>query len=422
MRLRLIMWSAVLATALTGCSLVEVQGQAVPPCDWLDRQANSGTQPMLDLVLLVDHTASSRVKGARTVPDWHKRLFGDTAEPGENSVIRFARRTLPTPARIRVAAFDGDGTRVSWQPQEIDLPRMDGAGRHQRRFVTQVEKCIKGVMRGAEQSAPVAKGTDLLGAMTAGGTRTSGAPARRREMVVATDGLATRGCVNLRQTLMRDHSLITRMVDTCRDQKAIPDLQGWHVHLTGLGMPGMGWPVPGTGQLTWLMGLWSALCADATKAPDSCQVDSDSPPRGDVAGAAGADDPEVDFGPDDASADPIKTATFPGDVLFATDSDVLSHQGRSLLERFVADIGRLHPEQIEVRGYTDSRGDERYNVELSQRRAESVRAALSGADLTQIRARGLGEKDPACSESGAEDLAGAQACNRRVEIQYKVRG
>mgnify|MGYP001614481062 CR=1 FL=1 len=67
-----------------------------------------------------------------------------------------------------------------------------------------------------------------------------------------------------------------------------------------------------------------------------------------------------------------------------------------------------------IEGHTDSRGSQAHNVDLSQRRAESVRTYLVsrgyGSDL--IVARGLGDSRPVAKNSSAE----GRANNRRVEI------
>ena len=74
-----------------------------------------------------------------------------------------------------------------------------------------------------------------------------------------------------------------------------------------------------------------------------------------------------------------------------------------------------HPEitALRVDGHTDSTGDDAHNLELSERRAASVAAALTERGVqTQIQSRGLGETAPLCEEE-------TDAChqrNRRVEL------
>lgn len=103
-----------------------------------------------------------------------------------------------------------------------------------------------------------------------------------------------------------------------------------------------------------------------------------------------------------------------GDVLFETASAQLTPGGQRQVER-VAQAVRDNPERtVLVEGHADSRGSAGYNYDLSQRRADSVRAALilNGVPPSQVVARGLGEDVPVASNA----TAAGQQQNRRVEI------
>jgi outer membrane protein OmpA-like peptidoglycan-associated protein len=69
---------------------------------------------------------------------------------------------------------------------------------------------------------------------------------------------------------------------------------------------------------------------------------------------------------------------------------------------------------VEVTGFTDSTGSVEFNQELSERRAEAVRQALTryGISPQRVVARGLGPALPVASNNTA---SGRQQ-NRRVEI------
>ena len=70
---------------------------------------------------------------------------------------------------------------------------------------------------------------------------------------------------------------------------------------------------------------------------------------------------------------------------------------------------------MRVRGHTDSTGDEAYNQQLSEKRAERVAEFLiDSAELNPdgISFDGKGAKDPVAENSTAE----GRARNRRVEI------
>ncbi|MFW6373681.1 MAG: OmpA family protein [Thermodesulfobacteriota bacterium] len=103
-----------------------------------------------------------------------------------------------------------------------------------------------------------------------------------------------------------------------------------------------------------------------------------------------------------------------GDVLFETGkADLMPGAMRSIdkLARFLQE----NPErEVLVEGHTDSVGSESYNLNLSQRRAESAATALTarGIGADRITTRGYGEAYPEASNA---TQAGRQQ-NRRVEI------
>ena len=70
--------------------------------------------------------------------------------------------------------------------------------------------------------------------------------------------------------------------------------------------------------------------------------------------------------------------------------------------------------RVMVAGHTDSDGDDAYNKDLSQRRAQSVvdYLASQGVDRNNMIAKGFGEEQPI---AGNDDAQG-KAQNRRVEL------
>ena len=76
--------------------------------------------------------------------------------------------------------------------------------------------------------------------------------------------------------------------------------------------------------------------------------------------------------------------------------------------------------KIEISGHTDSRGNEEYNLELSQDRAESVREQMieRGITANRMTAKGYGESEPIAPNENADgsDNPKGRRLNRRTEI------
>ncbi|MPY80355.1 MAG: OmpA family protein [Actinophytocola sp.] len=114
--------------------------------------------------------------------------------------------------------------------------------------------------------------------------------------------------------------------------------------------------------------------------------------------------------------------TLDANVLFAFDKATLTAKARSRIAEAAAILREKATGTAEVRGYTDSKGSQAYNVQLSQRRAEAVRKALqprlAGTGI-RLTAKGYGEKDPVAPNTvGGKDNPEGRALNRRVEIVY----
>ena len=101
-------------------------------------------------------------------------------------------------------------------------------------------------------------------------------------------------------------------------------------------------------------------------------------------------------------------------LLFDTDSFALK-SGEETLDQIAATLNKYPESKVVVKGYTDSRGSEDYNLQLSERRAESVRNYLVAkqVDPSRITAIGFGESLPVASNDTQE----GRRQNRRVEIE-----
>jgi outer membrane protein OmpA-like peptidoglycan-associated protein len=103
-----------------------------------------------------------------------------------------------------------------------------------------------------------------------------------------------------------------------------------------------------------------------------------------------------------------------GDVLFATGSADLKSDSHQTMNKLTAFLQAYPKRDVQIDGYTDSVGSDSYNQGLSERRADSVRSALTGLGIAQgrIMTRGLGKSSPVADNTTAD---GRQR-NRRVEV------
>ena len=103
-----------------------------------------------------------------------------------------------------------------------------------------------------------------------------------------------------------------------------------------------------------------------------------------------------------------------GDVLFAPNQSDPTTAAMRKLSPLVTILKDQPQRSIRIEGYTDSRGTESYNLDLSQRRASAVRDFLidNGISPRRITARGYGE---AVSVASNTTIAGRRE-NRRVEV------
>ena len=106
--------------------------------------------------------------------------------------------------------------------------------------------------------------------------------------------------------------------------------------------------------------------------------------------------------------------TMPQDITFATDSATVRPDLQRSLANVAATLNRYPASRIDVIGHTDNTGAAAYNQTLSEQRARSVAAVLTGNGVAanRISAYGRGGTQPIASNL---DAAG-KAKNRRVEI------
>ncbi len=138
---------------------------------------------------------------------------------------------------------------------------------------------------------------------------------------------------------------------------------------------------------------------------------------GDNDGIADLDDqcPDSKAGENvDATGCKLKKSYVLEGVIFVTSSDAITESSKSTLDKVADTMIKNDDVNVEVAGYTDDRGESDFNQDLSQKRAEAVRAYLesSGVAANRMTAKGYGEDTPIADNSTA---AGREK-NRRVEL------
>lgn len=101
-------------------------------------------------------------------------------------------------------------------------------------------------------------------------------------------------------------------------------------------------------------------------------------------------------------------------IFFAFNRAVIQSQSFTILDT-VAQVMRDFPDvSIEVQGHTDSRGNDAFNLRLSQQRADAVRQYLiqQGISEARLTSRGYGETQPIETNATNE----GRGLNRRVEF------
>ncbi|MCM1281777.1 MAG: OmpA family protein [Alistipes senegalensis] len=132
----------------------------------------------------------------------------------------------------------------------------------------------------------------------------------------------------------------------------------------------------------------------------------------------GCDGPLVKPAPAPVAVAPVPTSekvTYAADAFFDFDKATLKPEGKAKLDEIVAGLQNMDVEVVVAVGHTDSVGAEAYNLKLSERRAEAVKAYLvsKGVDPQKVYTEGKGEAQPIGNNKTRE----GRAKNRRVELE-----
>jgi outer membrane protein OmpA-like peptidoglycan-associated protein len=102
-------------------------------------------------------------------------------------------------------------------------------------------------------------------------------------------------------------------------------------------------------------------------------------------------------------------------IYFETDKDEIKAISFPLLDAIAATIiGNPQLQLLEIQGHADERGDDAHNLDLTERRAASVRRALDQRNVEpgRLKSHGYGETKPICTQHNED----CWSQNRRVEF------
>lgn len=155
-------------------------------------------------------------------------------------------------------------------------------------------------------------------------------------------------------------------------------------------------------------------CPDADNDTDEIRDTDDKCP----------DEPETknNYKDEDGCPDevPIEIQSFTGKIEginFEYDSANLTRDSYPVLDAAVVKLKEFSDLEVMIVGHTDDQGSDEYNLELSQKRAETVRRYLisRGIDESRLKALGMGKNQPLVDNDSDE----SRAINRRVEFNIK---
>ena len=170
----------------------------------------------------------------------------------------------------------------------------------------------------------------------------------------------------------------------------------------------------GTG-LCWRTGYWTPAMAIEECDPDLVKK---AAPAAAPAAAAPAAKPAA------APKPAAQKVTLAADALFDFNKADLRAEGKAKLDKLSADIKGIKLEVIIAVGHADRFGTDAYNLKLSEKRAEAVKAYLvsKGVEPNRVYTEGKGKKQPItkadqCKGPKSKKVVDCLQPDRRVEIE-----
>jgi OmpA-OmpF porin, OOP family len=322
---------------------------------------------------------------------------------------------------VSVGSFSGPASLVLSANAVVSDWKSDNGdpGDQQRQEQTE-EQCLQGDVDAAFDAAPRSSGTDILGAVRAAAQwlQLGTGP---KNLVVATDGLATEGCADLTGSSFEATAEIDAIAQVCMgtDQEiSAGELKNVAATFVGIGQPGPEQPVPTASQQAWLVNLWRKLCAASDAS--SCTFDASQSivtsalPR---SASSAKSDPTVSFGDGREEFYSVSAA-----ALFPVDQAVMLPAGRQEIARIAVQIRTSADPRVVVYGYVDPTGPVPRNVQLAQQRADAVASVLHAYGIASVMAFGRGTPT-SCPYTlpSPPTLQERYQCDRRVDIAVETK-
>jgi len=121
----------------------------------------------------------------------------------------------------------------------------------------------------------------------------------------------------------------------------------------------------------------------------------------------------------------IEQISLSSDVLFAFDKAELRPEGQQKIDEIAGRLKGANVQMINATGYADRIGPDKYNQQLSEKRAAAVKEYLAqkGVETSKVRSEGRGKSDPVTGDqckgiSGAKLISCLQP-DRRVDIEVR---
>lgn len=176
----------------------------------------------------------------------------------------------------------------------------------------------------------------------------------------------------------------------------------------------------------WRTGFWAPAMAIAECDPNLVKKEEPKVAKPAPAPAVPLVAPPPPPPPVVAAPPAKKKLTLSADSLFDFNKASINPKKASSLDKFANDIKGLEYDVITVTGHADRIGSPKYNMGLSVRRAEAVKAYLvkhGGVDPKKITAIGKGETEPVTKpgecrgQKVTKKLIDCKAPDRRVEVE-----